>query len=113
VSSTILCTSARRRWKFAPPLWGRSTASAREGAALAPAGAHPISPASARRGIGVKPSDSRAKSYVAQYGSRCWEVDILPAATIEQAIDFEIEPWLNRELWDRRAEEIQGARSLL
>lgn len=40
-----------------------------------------------RRGIDVKPSDSRSKSYIAQYGGRCWETDILPASVIEQTLD--------------------------
>jgi hypothetical protein len=31
-----------------------------------------------RLAIAVKPSDSRAKKYVAEYGNRCWEVDVLP-----------------------------------
>ncbi|MGZ9086216.1 MAG: hypothetical protein ACXW3R_11895 [Rhodoplanes sp.] len=45
-----------------------------------------------RRGIDVKPSDSRSKSYIAQYGGRCWETDILPASVIEQALDVTSAP---------------------
>jgi hypothetical protein len=37
----------------------------------------------------VKESDSRSTSYIAQDGDRCWEADILPGTTIEQAIDTE------------------------
>jgi hypothetical protein len=43
-----------------------------------------------RQGIQVKESDSRSTSQIAQYGDRRWEADILPGATIEQAIDSEI-----------------------
>jgi hypothetical protein len=73
--------------------------------------------------IGVKDSDSRARSYIAEHrrsaiydpgrGDRCWEADILPPTVIEQAIDAEIRSWLDGKLWDRRAREIDTARELL
>jgi hypothetical protein len=66
-----------------------------------------------RQGIEVKESDSRSTRYIAQYGDRCWEADILPAATIEQAIDAEIDSWLDRDIWNRRDAEIERARALL
>ena len=66
-----------------------------------------------RLGIAVKPSDSRSRRYIAQYGDRCWEADVLPAAVIEAAIDAEIESWLDQGLWDRRDREIERARALL
>jgi hypothetical protein len=66
-----------------------------------------------RDGIEVKASDSRSKSYIAQYGERCWETDILPASVIEEAIDADIESWLDRSLWKRRDAEIERARALL
>jgi hypothetical protein len=66
-----------------------------------------------RRGIDVKPSDSRAKSFIKQYGEHCWEADVLPAAAIEQAINAEIYSWLDAKLWDRRDAEIKSARELL
>lgn len=66
-----------------------------------------------REGIEVKPSDSRAESYVAQYGDRCWETDILPADEIEQAIDREVRSRLDAAAWNRRHEEIERARRLL
>jgi hypothetical protein len=67
----------------------------------------------ARLGIAVKPSDSRSQSYVTQYGSRCWEADVLPAVVIEQALDGHISSWINDKLWRRRHKEIERARSLL
>src|SRR5262249_32001171 len=66
-----------------------------------------------QQGIEVKPSDSRAARYIEQHGNRCWEVDILPATVIAQAIDDHIASWLDVVLWDRRAREIEQARSLL
>ena len=66
-----------------------------------------------RQGIEVKPSDSRAESYTAQYGERCWETDVLPASVIEQAIDDHIRSWLDAKLWARRNAEIERARALL
>jgi hypothetical protein len=66
-----------------------------------------------RLGIGVKPTDSRAKNYIRQFGNRCWEADILPAAIIRQTLDREITRWLDRKLWDRRRREIEAARALL
>ena len=66
-----------------------------------------------REAIEVKPSDSRANSYIAEYRERCWETDILPAAVIEQAIDDHINGWLDAKLWRRRDAEIERTRSLL
>jgi hypothetical protein len=63
--------------------------------------------------IGVKDTDSRARRYIEQYGRRCWEADILPAAVIEQAIDADIRSWFDTDLWRRRNTEIERARALL
>jgi hypothetical protein len=64
-------------------------------------------------GIEVKPSDSRSQTYLAEHGDRCWEVDILPAAVIEQALDAHIRSWLNERLWRQRDREIERARERL
>jgi hypothetical protein len=66
-----------------------------------------------RLGIPVKPSDNRSQSYVTQYGSHCWEADVLPAVVIEQTLDEQIRSWINDKLWQRRGKEIERARSLL
>jgi hypothetical protein len=66
-----------------------------------------------RLAIAVKPSDSRAKKYIKQYGNRCWEVDILPAEIIEQTLDADVRGWLDDTLWEQRAAEIERARTLL
>jgi len=66
-----------------------------------------------KAGDGKRKGDSRALAYMEQYGPRCWEVDILPAETIEQAIDADIERWINWDLWRRREVEIESARALL
>jgi hypothetical protein len=66
-----------------------------------------------RLAIAVKPSDSRAKNYISEYGNRCWEVDVLPPDRIRAALDAHINSWLDRAVWDRRHQEIEQARSLL
>jgi hypothetical protein len=66
-----------------------------------------------REGIEVKPSDSRSKTYLAEHGDRCWEVDILPATVIEQALNAEIRLWLDQRLWRQRDREIERARTLI
>jgi hypothetical protein len=61
----------------------------------------------------VKPSNSRSRRYIAEHGRECWEVDILPPAVIERALDAEIESWLDDEAWRRRDVEVERARALL
>jgi hypothetical protein len=63
--------------------------------------------------IEVKASDSRSESYVAQYGDRCWETDVLPPAIIREALDSHIRTWLDAKRWKRREAEIELARELL
>lgn len=81
--------------------------------ALTPAQVEALPDDMARLGIAVKPSDSRSKNYLANYGERCWEADILPASVIEQAIDDDIRSWLDVRRWQRRGAEIEEARQLL
>ena len=39
--------------------------------------------------------------------------DVLPATTIEEALDSQIHGWLDTERWRLRDEEIERARALL
>jgi hypothetical protein len=55
---------------------------------------------------------ARAATF-AEYGDRCWETDILPAADIEAALDADIRSWLDGKLWSRRDREIERVRTLL
>jgi hypothetical protein len=66
-----------------------------------------------RLAIEVKPSDSRSKKFVAEYGDLCWEADVLPAAVIEQAINDHIRPWLDARRWKQRNAEIERGGQLL
>ena len=66
-----------------------------------------------RQGIEVKESDSRSARYIAEYGNRCWETDILPGSDIEAALDTHIRSWINAAAWARRDAEIERARGLL
>jgi hypothetical protein len=61
----------------------------------------------------VKQGDSRANSFITQYGDRCWETDILPADVITADINNHVFSWLNAERWQRRDHEIEAARALL
>jgi hypothetical protein len=47
----------------------------------------------------VAASDSRAERYIAEHGNVCWEADVLPAAVIEQALDDEVNSWLDDGRW--------------
>jgi hypothetical protein len=62
---------------------------------------------------GLSRATAGQKSYIASYGNRCWEADVLPGNVIEQAIDTNIQLWLNERLWKRRDSEIEQARKLL
>jgi hypothetical protein len=66
-----------------------------------------------RFGSAVKDSDSRAGAYIEEYGTTCWEADVLPASVIEAAIDAAIEERLNDAIWKQRNGEIERARALL
>jgi len=66
-----------------------------------------------REGIEVKPSDSRSQTYLVEHGDQCWEVDILPATVIEQALEAHIRGWLDERLWRQRDREIERARALI
>jgi hypothetical protein len=61
----------------------------------------------------VKDPDSRSQTYIGQYGTRCWETDILPGATIEAALNAHIQSWLDTAKWNRRDAEIERASALL
>jgi hypothetical protein len=63
-----------------------------------------------RRTYGV---DCGCRYISPQHGDRCWEVDILPAAVIEQALDRHIHTWLDQRLWRQREREIERARILI
>jgi hypothetical protein len=66
-----------------------------------------------RLAIEVKPSESRTKKFVADYGDRCWEADVLPATIIEDAVEDHIRSWLDAKRWGQRAADIARARELL
>jgi len=61
----------------------------------------------------IKVGSENRLRYIADYGRRCWEVDVLPATIIEQAIDEDVRSRLDGKLWDRRNSEIERARKLL
>ena len=66
-----------------------------------------------RFAIAVKPADSRSKTYIAEHGRDCWEVDVLPASALEAALEADIRSWFDSKQWARRSAEIERARELL
>ena len=55
----------------------------------------------------MKHSDSRTECYNEDHGTTCWEVDVLPAAIIEAAIDAAIEVRLDAAVSNQRDREIE------
>jgi hypothetical protein len=55
----------------------------------------------------------QSRRFIEQYGTRCWEADVLPASVIADTLDALINDWLDVRLWQRRAAEIEAARKLL
>jgi hypothetical protein len=99
----------QRAWREALDNFGTVPVVIRIGLALDQVVAHDLD----RLAIEVKPSDSRSKNFVAGYGDRCWEADVLPVAAIERAIDEHIRVWLDAKRWNQRHDEIERARKLL
>ena len=76
----------QRAWEEALDSFGVRFALQRIGLTMEQVTAHDL----AALGIAVKPSDSRAKRYIAEYGDRCWEADVLPAAVIRDDLNAAI-----------------------
>ncbi len=67
-----------------------------------------------RLSIEVKPSDSRAKAYIEQYGNRCWEADVMSADVIRTALNRElVKMGFDAKKWKQIPAEIERARKLL
>jgi hypothetical protein len=98
-----------RAWSDALKSFGVSFELVRIGLTLEQVTEHDLG----RLAIEVKPSDSRAKAFVAEYGDRCWEADVLPASAIEAAVGYHIDTWLDMRRWKARLAEIERARKLL
>jgi hypothetical protein len=64
----------------------------------------------------VKTSDSRASSFVRQYGRDCVELDALPPVELRRRITEAIEALIDRESWDRAVQveqvELESIREL-
>lgn len=52
----------------------------------------------------AKVTDSRAKSYIREYGKTSWELDALEPEVLQSLIQSEIEAHIDFESWDRVAE---------
>lgn len=61
----------------------------------------------------AKMSDSRFETYVAEYGSECWELDALEPAVISELIDINIQDFVDPIVWDgTKRREIEGQEKL-
>lgn len=61
----------------------------------------------------TKITDSRAKSYIAEYGNTSWELDALEPQVIETLITNEINKYIDQDIWDEVADEQEEKRNLL
>ncbi|AEW92994.1 MULTISPECIES: hypothetical protein [Streptomycetaceae] len=61
----------------------------------------------------AKLTDSRASSYVRQYGRSSWELDALDPTTLDRIIESEIRAWRDAELWDAATQRMERERRLL
>lgn len=58
----------------------------------------------------TKASDSRAASYIAQYGERCWELDALPPNELKSRVRQAIESYIDKEEWGASLQEREGGK---
>ena len=61
----------------------------------------------------TKLTDSRASSYLEEYGDDCWELDAIEPAALEALVEDEIQQHLNRELYDERLAQEERERATL
>jgi len=53
----------------------------------------------------VKKSDTRAKEYIKQFGSDCWELDALPPLELQNLVRESIKEYIDVDSWNDRIEE--------
>ena len=59
----------------------------------------------------AKMTDTRAKDYVAEYGTKSWELDALKPEVLDDVIKEAIEPYIDRDAWadlEDREEELRA-----
>ena len=61
--------------------------------------------------LAVKATDSRSKTFIAQHGSKCAEIDAVPANELRQRIRDAIESHIDTTEWNRLAEIEQREKS--
>ena len=61
----------------------------------------------------TKTADSRAESYIDQFGTECWELDALDPATLDALVEDAIEDRIDLDLFEaRKGEEEEGRASI-
>ncbi len=58
----------------------------------------------------TKMSDTRAKGYVAKYGNESWELDALHPTLFGELIRTQLEPYIDRDLWEKVKMEEEATR---
>lgn len=61
----------------------------------------------------TKLSDSRARAYIARYGSNSWELDALEPRTIVSLVSDTLDGIVDREQWEKTEERIREQRNTL
>jgi hypothetical protein len=61
----------------------------------------------------TKVTDSRADSYISEFGHTSWELDALNPRTIGQLIEGQLEELIDRDIWERTQEEEEASRERL
>ena len=61
----------------------------------------------------TKITDSRAKSYISEYGRTSWELDALEPAVLEELIKNEVEQYIDSNVWDEIKDQERETRDTL
>jgi len=61
----------------------------------------------------VKIADSRAGSYIEEFGEECWELDAIPPSRLQHLIWKSISEYVDQDAWDLKIREIKQGRGII
>lgn len=61
----------------------------------------------------VKKSDTKAKSYISQFGSDCWELDALPPSELQNLVVEAIKKYINSDFWNKKIAKVKKGKNWL
>jgi len=61
----------------------------------------------------VKKKDTRAKEYIKQFGSDCWELDALPPSELQNLVRESIKKYIDVDAWNDRVGEVEKGKNWL